>query len=62
MLIGAMLLHTLDLIERTDISQDKDDKIFRNGSVVLPNLGLVLLLYISFAEDFKETCRHNEDG
>lgn len=49
MLIGSMLLHMLDLLDRRDDWR-------------LPNLPLFLSLFLQFAEEFKDTCELNEDG
>ena len=62
MLIGSMLLKTFWVLERVDLLQDNEHKFFREESSMLPNLGLVLSLFLRFAEDFKESCRLNEDG
>ena len=63
MLIGTMLLHVLELFEKVDAQlRDDDHKLLRNDSEELPNLGMVLALFLVFVEDQKETCRLNEDG
>ena len=61
MLIGSMVLYVLDFLWKVDIRRPEDDKLLRNHSE-LPNLGLILALFLRFAEDHGEMCRLNEDG
>lgn len=58
-----MLLYVLDLFEKLDLIRGKGaDKLLRNDSAELPSLGLVIGLFINFAEYNKEICKLNEDG
>lgn len=61
MLVGSMILYVLDLLWKVDISRDEGDKLLRNHSE-LPNLGVILALFLQFAEDSREMCKLNEDG
>ena len=61
MLVGSMILYVLDLLSQVDNVRDQNDKLLRNHSE-LPNVGLVLALFLQFAEDSREMCRLNEDG
>ncbi len=62
MLIGSMLLHMLDLLEKLDLDRDESHKLLRSNSTEIPNLSIILSHYLQAIEDFKGTCRLNEDG
>ena len=63
MLVGSMLLYVLDLFEKLDLIRGKGaDKLLGNDSTELPSLGLVIGLFLKFAEHNEDMCRLNEDG
>ena len=64
MLIGSMLLTMLEFLQRVRIfnTEKKDGKPRRADGFGLPNLGLILSLYLQFADDYNGFCRLNEDG
>ena len=57
-----MLLHALDLLWTTNCRRQGFPKLFQNDSPDLPNVALILSLFLQFAENWKGTCRLNEDG
>lgn len=61
MLMGSMILYELDLLSQMDTVRDQNNKLLRNHSE-LSDLGLILALFLQFAEDSREMCRLNEDG
>ena len=61
MLIGSMLLWTLESLEIANLRHEEADRFCRNESSQLPNLGLILSYFLRFAEDQKKTYRLNED-
>ena len=62
MLIGSMLLYVLALFERVDQERDKDDVLLQNNGPHIPSPGLMLSIFLRFAEDHQHTCKLNEDG
>ena len=63
MLVGPMLLYVLDLFEKLDLIQEKGAvKLLRRNSAELLSLGLVIGLFVRFAEHNKDTYKLNEGG